>query len=59
MRDSCSERQADPDCMTCALRKGCDAAMEGTFCTRWRAHEPEPRGKDPNRAWERGEEAGL
>ena len=59
IRDGSQTREADPDCGTCVLRKGCAAAMEGTFCTRWRSKEPEKREPDPSRAWETGEEADL
>lgn len=59
IRDGSQTREPDPDCGTCALRKGCAAAMEGTFCTRWTSKEPEKREPDPNRAWETGEEAWL
>ena len=59
IRDGSQTREADPDCGTCVLRKGCPSAAEGSFCTRWRSKEPEKREPDPNRAWETGEEADL
>ena len=48
-----SDEQA-PDCSTCIRRKGCERAAENSYCTRWADREPEPKGADPNEAWERG-----
>lgn len=46
----------DPDCCVCIHRNGCDRAEEGTFCGKFQSKKPEPRGTDPNKAWEQGEE---
>ena len=47
---------AAPDCCTCAERRECPRAAEGSFCTRWHSREADPRGEDPNRQWETGED---
>lgn len=45
-------------CRTCIYRKSCEKARDGAFCMKWRSKEPEEkREPDPNKAWERGEEA--
>lgn len=46
----------DMDCTVCINRKGCNRAQEGTFCTRFQSEEFDPKGKDPNELWEKGEE---
>lgn len=50
-------RGSDPDCRTCIHRDGCEKAMDGAFCMKWQSKEPEKREPDPNKEWERGEEA--
>lgn len=45
----------EPDCDTCMERTGCDRALSGSFCTRWRTRETEREGIDPNEAWTRGD----
>ena len=48
---------AAPGCETCALRKTCEQAEEGTFCTRWRSRAPEVKTeRDPNEAWVMGDD---
>lgn len=49
------ENTPDMDCGTCVRKNECDRRAEGSFCTRWRGSEPEPKGTDPNQAWRRGE----
>lgn len=53
------EAAVSPDCCTCAERKTCPQASEGSFCTRWHSREPEPRGADPNQLWEQGEDVAF
>lgn len=49
---------SDPDCRTCIHHEDCEKARDGAFCMKWRSKEPEEkREPDPNKAWERGEEA--
>lgn len=46
----------DLDCSVCIHRKeGCENAQEGKFCGRFRSHEFDPQGKDPNTLWEQGD----
>lgn len=44
-----------PDCMNCWKREACSMAEEGFFCGAWQSKQPEPKGTDPNDAWEKGE----
>lgn len=44
------------DCATCALRKTCERAQEGSYCTRWTSRNGPREGKDPNQDWIRGED---
>lgn len=48
--------ETDVSCETCIRRKGCERYAEGTFCGKWASREAEPRGKDPNQEWLRGNE---
>ena len=46
----------DLDCTVCIFRKKCEGAMEGKFCGRFKSREFDPKGTDPNKLWEQGEE---
>lgn len=48
--------QPEPDCCTCIHRKECERYDEGSYCGQWQSREPEPKGPDPNKAWEQGED---
>ena len=48
-----------PDCMTCWRKNICPQAEEGKICGQWQSKEPAPKGKDPNEAWNRGEDVYL
>ncbi len=50
----------DFDCVRCTLRRRCDQAQEGTWCTRFTTRDPEEdRGEGPAEKWSRGEEDGA
>ncbi len=51
--------QKDPDCSTCADRKDCARAQEGSFCTRWRREKAQMEGPDPNELWKQGEDVSF
>lgn len=50
------DKAMGPDCKTCINREECEYATDGNFCPYWQSHEPEPKGENPNDAWERGDE---
>ena len=50
------EKEQGPDCCTCIHRSGCEMYAENSYCTRWQSREPDPKGTDPNKLWEQGEE---
>ena len=46
----------EPDCYTCIRWDECENAVAGKFCPMWQSKEPEPKGEDPNDAWNRGDD---
>ena len=44
------------DCTTCAEKRTCEHAQEGSFCGKWHSRTVEKEGKDPNLAWVQGED---
>ena len=55
-------KRKEPSCATCVHVDACDhlpvESVRGkVFCTQWQSKEPQPKGEDPNEAWERGDEA--
>ena len=51
-----SRQKPESDCYPCIKWDECENAVAGHFCTQWQSKQPEPKGEDPNEAWERGEE---
>lgn len=56
MADTPSSRTG-PDCLNCWKYEDCGKAQPGTFCPQWQSKPPQPKGKDPNEAWRKGEDA--
>lgn len=55
------EKKKEPSCSTCVHVDVCnhlpvEEVRGKVFCTMWQSKEPDPKGVDPNVAWERGED---
>ena len=52
--DAMKDQKIIPDCTNCCRHEDCGKAEKGKLCPRWQSIEPNPKGIDPNEAWEKG-----